>query len=136
VEIPQGAKLIELPKIGDDRGNLSFFESEKHVPFKIARTYWVYDVPGGGTRGGHAFQHTHEMIVSLSGSFDVVVHDGKSSARFLLNRSYVGLVIPAKTWRNLENFSTNAVALVVASRIYDEDDYVRDFEIFVQSKGL
>ena len=123
-------KIINLPKIADPRGNLSFFESENQIPFKIKRTYWIYDVPGGEVRGSHAFKRSHEFIVSLSGSFDVVLHDGNKEQIIQLNRSYYGVYIPNMIWRTLNNFSTNAVALVVSSTPYDENDYIRDFTEF------
>ena len=121
-------KLINLPKITDPRGNLSFYESVHQIPFEIQRTYWIYDVPGGVERGSHAFKTSHEFIVSLSGSFDVVLHDGKEEKVFHMNRSYYGLYVPNMIWRTLNNFSTNAITLVVASTLYDENDYIRGFE--------
>ena len=123
-------KLINLPKILDLRGNLSFIEEETHLPYKIKRVYWIYDVPGGEHRGGHAFRETDELIVALSGSFDVVLHDGQKDYKFTLNRSYFGVIVPKMMWRQLENFSTNAVALVIASTEYSEADYIRDFNLF------
>src|SRR5665647_1710644 len=105
-------KIIDLPKIEDARGNLSFIEEEKHIPFKIERSYWIYDVPGGQVRGGHAFKVQQELVIALSGSFDVVVEDGKGKQIFPLNRSYYGLYIPAGLWRQMQNFSTNSLALV------------------------
>ena len=123
-------QIIQLPKIEDPRGNLSFFETDNHVPFSIARTYWIYDVPGGEIRGGHAFKQQQEFIIALSGSFEVVLQDGKNEKRFLLNRSYYGLYIPQMIWRRLENFSTNSLALIVSDSVYDEFDYIRDFEIY------
>ena len=123
-------QLIQLPKITDPRGNLSFFESNKHIPFEIKRTYWIYDVPGGEIRGSHAFKESQEFIVALSGSFDVVLHDGKEETRYSLNRSYFGLYVPNLIWRRLENFSTNSLALIVSSVFYDEKDYIRDFSDF------
>ena len=123
-------KLIELPKVLDKRGNLSFFENNKQIPFNIKRTYWIYDVPGGEIRGSHAFKKSHEFIVALSGSFDVVIHDGKEEKKISLNRSYKGLYIPNMLWRRLENFSTNSLALIVSSISYDETDYIRDFNEF------
>ena len=122
--------LINLPKFLDDRGNLSFIEEDTQLPFKIHRVYWIYDVPGGEIRGGHAFRETEEVIVALSGSFDVVLNDGKKEYRFHLNRSYFGVYIPKMMWRMLENFSTNSQALIIASTIYSQDDYIRDFENF------
>jgi len=127
-------RLINLPKFEDPRGNLSFIEENKHIPFKIERTYWIYDVPGGQTRGGHAFKHQQEFIVALSGSFDVVVDDGKTKQIFSLNRSYYGLYIPVGMWRQMENFSTNSLALVLASTDFDENDYIRDYNQFVISR--
>jgi dTDP-4-dehydrorhamnose 3,5-epimerase-like enzyme len=124
------AKIINLPKIVDARGNLSFFENNAPIPFEIKRTYWIYDVPGGESRGGHAFKEQEEFIVALSGSFDVVLNDGKTESRFTLNRSYYGLWVPKMYWRILENFSTNALALITSDRGYDEDDYVRNFDHF------
>ena len=124
------AKIIQLPKILDKRGNLSFFESPNQIPFEIARTYWIYDVPGGEIRGSHAFKEQQEFIVALSGSFDVVLHDGREEIKFSLNRSYYGLFIPKMYWRRMENFSTNALALIVSDKHFDEDDYIRDFEEF------
>ncbi|WP_166413075.1 sugar 3,4-ketoisomerase [Chryseobacterium lacus] len=123
-------KIIQLPKIIDKRGNLSFFENPKQLPFEIARTYWIYDVPGGETRGSHAFKEQQEFIVALSGSFDVVLHDGEKEERFSLNRSNYGLYVPKMYWRRLENFSTNSLALIVSDRGYDANDYIRDFKEF------
>jgi hypothetical protein len=122
--------IINLPKIPDERGNLSFFENHTHIPFSINRTYWIYDVPGGEIRGGHAFKEQQEFIVALSGSFDVVLHDGTEETKFSLNRSYYGLYLPKRIWRSMENFSTNTLALVVSDRAYDEGDYIRDFDAF------
>lgn len=125
---------ISLPKILDDRGNLSVIEEENHIPFKIERVYWIYDVPGGEFRGSHAFKNTHEFIVALSGSFDVVLNDGIKNKKYSLNRSYYGLYIPSMTWRTLKNFSTNSLAVVLASKEYDEDEYIRDFDSFLKMK--
>jgi dTDP-4-dehydrorhamnose 3,5-epimerase-like enzyme len=127
-------KVINLPKIEDPRGNLSFFEGNVHIPFEIERAYWIYDVPGGFARGGHAFKAQHEFIVAMSGSFDVVVDDGENKKTFSLNRSYLGLYIPAQIWREMNNFSTNALALVVSSTTYSEADYIRDYNEFIQYK--
>ncbi|KEY18772.1 sugar 3,4-ketoisomerase [Kaistella antarctica] len=124
------AKIINLPKIIDPRGNLSFFEHPNQLPFEIARTYWIYDVPGGERRGSHAFKEQQEFIIALSGSFDVVLHDGQNEQKFTLNRSYYGLYIPKMLWRTLENFSTNSLALIVSDKSYDGNDYIRDFEEF------
>lgn len=124
-------KIIKLPKISDPRGNLTFIEQMKHIPFEIKRVYWIYDVPGGEMRGGHAFMEQREFIVALSGSFDVVINDGKNEQRNHLNRSYFGLYVPAGLWRHLDNFSTNAVAMVVSSTNYREEDYIRDFDAYL-----
>lgn len=124
-------KIIQLPKILDERGNLSFLEDEIQIPFSIARTYWIYDVPGGEQRGGHAYKELQEFIIALSGSFDIVLHDGTAEKRFTLNRSYNGIYIPKMMWRHLENFSTNSLALIVANKSYDEKDYIRDFDEFL-----
>lgn len=123
-------EIIELPKIIDKRGNLSFFETPRQLPFEIARTYWIYDVPGGETRGSHAFREQQEFIVALSGSFDVVLNDGVKEEKFSLNRSYYGLLIPKMYWRRLENFSTNSLALIVSDKKFDATDYIRDFDEF------
>lgn len=129
--MPEKPQIIELPKILDRRGNLSFIEGAgKHVPFAIRRTYWIYDVPGGEVRGGHAYRENREFVVALSGSFDVVLHDGMQEYRYHLNRSYYGLYVPQMMWRSMENFSTNALALVLSSTEYSADDYIRDFDIF------
>ncbi len=127
-------KIIELPKFLDQRGNLSFVEQLNHIPFEIKRTYWIYDVPGGEARGGHAFHLNQEFIVALSGAFDVVVDDGKSKQTFTLNRSYYGLYVPAGLWREMLNFSTNAVALEFGSVPYDEKDYVNDHGEYLKLK--
>jgi oxalate decarboxylase/phosphoglucose isomerase-like protein (cupin superfamily) len=124
------ASLINLPRILDQRGNLSFVESENHLPFKVQRLYWIYDVPGGEMRGGHAFRENEELIIALSGSFDVVLHDGKNEYRYQLNRSYYGLYVPNMLWRSLDNFSTNSLAIILSSVPYRETDYIRDFETF------
>ena len=124
------AKIIQLPKILDKRGNLSFFESPNQIPFEIKRTYWIYDVPGGEVRGSHAFREQQEFIIALSGSFDIVLNDGLKEEKFSLNRSYYGLLIPKMYWRRLENFSTNSLALIVSDKPYNENDYVRNFEEF------
>ena len=126
----EGVELIELPKILDKRGNLSFFENSNQIPFDIKRTYWIYDVPGGELRGSHAFKKSHEFIIALSGSFDIVLNDGNKEKKYSLNRSYHGLYVPNLLWRRLENFSTNSLALIVSSISYDGDDYIRDFEEF------
>ena len=124
--------IIQLPKFLDARGNLSFIEQNNHIPFKIERTYWIYDVPGGEKRGGHAYKNNEELIVALSGSFDVIVNDGKEKKTFSLNRSYYGLYVPKGTWREMQNFSTNSLALILSSTNYDESDYIRDYDEFMQ----
>lgn len=128
--------IINLPKILDKRGNLSFIEAKKHIPFMIQRSYWIYDVPGGEVRGGHAYRENKEFIVALSGSFDVVLHDGLKEQVFHLNRSYYGLYVPQMMWRRMENFSTNSLALVLSSTNYEQTDYIRDFEQFKQETQL
>jgi hypothetical protein len=129
-------KIVNLPKILDNRGNLSFIEEEGHIPFKIKRVYWIYDVPGGEFRGSHAFKKTEELIVALSGSFDVVLHDGINESRFSLNRSYHGIYVPRMVWRKLDNFSTNSLALILASTAYNENDYIRDFNEFMSIRHV
>ena len=128
-------KIIELPKFLDARGNLSFAENFKQVPFEIKRTYWVYDVPGGECRGGHAYKRNEEFIIALSGAFDVTVDDGHERKTFSLNRSYYGLYVPNGLWREMENFSTNSFALEFGSTQYDPEDYIRDYSEFLAFKG-
>jgi dTDP-4-dehydrorhamnose 3,5-epimerase-like enzyme len=123
-------RIISLPKIPDDRGNLSFIESGRPIPFIIKRVYWIYDVPGGELRGGHAYKTLQEFFVALSGSFDVAIDDGNEKKIISLNRSYMGLYVPKMIWRHLENFSTNAVCMILASDIYKESDYLRDYRFF------
>ena len=125
-----GVRMLQLPRIADPRGNLTFVEGQKHVPFEIARVYTIYNVPGGERRGGHAYRTLQEVVISLSGSFDVVLSDGRDTQRVSLARAYYGLYIPRMVWRHMENFSTNGIALVLASQHYDEADYFRDYEIF------
>ena len=127
-------ELIELPKIEDIRGNLSFLEGNNHIPFKIKRCYWIYDVPGGEKRGGHAFKEQKEIIIALSGSFDVIVDDGNEKRKFALNRSYFGLYIPEGYWRQIESFSTNSLALILSSTDYNEQDYIRRYDEFLKYK--
>jgi hypothetical protein len=122
--------IINLPKILDIRGNLSFIEENNHIPFKIERSYWIYDVPGGEARGGHAYKENQEFIIALSGSFDVILNEGSEREVFSLNRSYYGLYIPKGYWRKMENFSTNSLALVIASTKFDLNDYLYDFDEF------
>ncbi|MFA6738582.1 MAG: FdtA/QdtA family cupin domain-containing protein [Bacteroidales bacterium] len=130
------ATIIQLPKFEDLRGNLSFIEEFKHIPFKIERTYWIYDVPGGEIRGGHAFKEQQELIVALSGSFDVVVDDGIKKQTFSLNRSYYGLYVPKGLWRQMQNFSTNSLALVLSSTKFNEDDYIRVYDEFLKFRRI
>ena len=126
-------RIIELPKITDPRGNLTFIEGNRHIPFEIKRVYYLYDVPGGATRGGHAHKKLEQFIIAISGSFDVVLDDGYERKRFHLNRSYFGLYIPPMTWRELDNFSSASVCLVLASQKYDESDYYRDYAEFIKA---
>lgn len=127
-------RIVNLPKFLDARGNLSFVEQENHIPFAIKRTYWLYDVPGGECRGGHAYKENQEFIVALSGSFDVILDDGKEKKVFTLNRSYYGLYVPKGLWREMDNFSTNSLAMILSSTYYDADDYVRDYDEFIKLK--
>ena len=127
------AKLIQLPKILDRRGNLTFIEGNQHIPFEIKRTYWIYDVPGGETRGGHAFKEQQEFIVALSGSFDVIIDDGINRKTIQLNRSYFGLYIPKGIWRQMENFSTNSLAMILASS-FSLDDYIFDYDKYCSNR--
>ena len=123
--------LIDLPKINDERGNLTFIETERHVPFSIQRVFYLYDVPGGSLRAGHALKSCHQFIIAISGSFDVVLDDGAERRRFPLNRSHYGLYVTPLTWREIDNFSSNSVCLVLASAAYSESDYYRDYESFL-----
>lgn len=125
------AKILGLPKIEDPRGNLSIIEQFKQIPFEIKRTYWIYDVPGGKDRGAHAYKENEEFIVALSGSFDVELDDGRNKQTFSLNRSYFGVYVPKGMWRTMKNFSTNSLALVLSSTDYDKDDYIMDYEEFL-----
>lgn len=129
------ARIVNLPKIEDDRGNLSFVEELTHIPFRIERSYWLYDVPGGGDRDGHAFKTNDEFIIALSGSFDVVLNDGHEERHFYLNRSYFGLYVPHGLWREIRDFSTNSFAMILSSATYDANDYVRDYGEFVKLKA-
>jgi len=127
----ENCQIINLPKISDPRGNLSFIEGGQHIPFDIQRVYYLYDVPGGSDRGSHAHKNLHQFIVAMSGSFDVVLDDGKEKKRFHLNRSYNGLYVCPMMWRDLDNFSSGAVCMVLASSHYSEDDYIRDYSQFL-----
>lgn len=130
----EDVRIIQFPKILDDRGNLSFIEEGNHIPFEIKRIYWIYDVPGGEVRGGHAYYALDEVIIALSGSFDVVVRDGGSKEKlFSLNQSFYGLMVPKMIWRQLINFSTNSTALILASTSYNEDDYIRDYSDYIKA---
>ena len=127
-------RMISLPKITDPRGNLTFIEGDNHIPFDIQRVYYLYDVPGGAERGGHAHKDLHQLIIAMSGSFDVVLDDGREKKRIHLNRSYNGLYVCPMIWRELDNFSTGAVCMVLASSKYDEDDYFRDYGDFMRAR--
>lgn len=127
----ENCKLIELPKISDPRGNLSFIDGGQHIPFEIKRVYYLYDVPGGSDRGSHAHKRLKQFIVAMSGSFDVVLDDGKQNKRFHLNRSYYGLYVCPMMWRDLDNFSSGAVCMVLASTHYNAADYIRDYSKFL-----
>lgn len=129
-------KIIELPKISNAQGNLTFIEGNNHIPFDIRRVYYLYDVPGGAIRGGHAHKELHQLIVAMSGSFDIVINDGNEKQRFHLNRSYQGLYICPMIWRELDNFSSGSVCMVLASNLYDEDDYYRDYDNFMKASGI
>ena len=125
--------IINLPRIFDPRGNLSFAENQTQLPFEIRRAYWIYDVPGGTERGGHAYRENTEFVIALSGSFDVLLDNGTSEERISLNRSYYGLLIPKLVWRTMVNFSTNSLALVLSSTEYDPEDYIRDYQEFLKA---
>ena len=133
--VDNSVRLMELPKVNDPRGNLTVIESGTSVPFKVMRDYWIYDVPSGMWRDGHAFKVQQEFIVALSGSFDVVVNDGHGEQTFHLNRPQIGLYVPRMTWRRIDNFSTNSVALVLSSTRYDPDDYIEDLADFMRLKA-
>ncbi len=125
-------KIIDLPKMEDPRGNLTFIEEDNQIPFKIERVYWIYDVPGGQIRGGHAFKVQQEIVIALSGSFDVVIDSGSEKRIYSLNRSYYGLFIPAGLWRQMKNFSTNSLAMVITSTKFSEIDYIRNYDEFLK----
>jgi hypothetical protein len=124
-------QLVNLPKIDDPRGNLTFIEGHKHVPFEIKRVFYLYDVPGGAERGGHALKKCHQFLIAMSGSFDVIIYDGKEQQRIHLNRSYHGLHLPPMIWREMDNFSSGAVCLALASEPYSEGDYFRDYNDYL-----
>lgn len=126
-------KLIDLPKINDPRGNLTFLETARHVPFEFSRVFYLYDVPGGDSRAGHALKTCHQFLIAISGSFDVILYDGREKQRYHLNRSYYGLYVPPLIWRELDNFSSGSVCLVLASEYYDEKDYFRDYSVFLKA---
>ncbi|MHC0065214.1 sugar 3,4-ketoisomerase [Nostoc sp. UIC 10890] len=129
----ENCKLIELPKITDPRGNLTFIEENRHIPFEFKRVFYLYDVPGGANRAGHALKNCNQFIIAMSGSFDVILNDGYEQKCYHLNRSYYGLYIPALTWREIDNFSSGSVCMVLASSVYDEADYYRDYQKFLAS---
>ena len=126
-------RILELPKINDPRGNLTFVESERNIPFAIKRVYYLYDVPGGATRAGHGHKELHQLMIAISGSFDVNIDDGKCKKQFHLDRSYLGLYIPPMTWRDITNFSSGSVCVVLASDFYEESDYFRHYEDFLKA---
>jgi dTDP-4-dehydrorhamnose 3,5-epimerase-like enzyme len=137
VEFGRGRSgVIRLPVVPDARGNLTFIEGQKHIPFEIRRVYYLYDVPSGASRGGHAHRELQQLLIALSGSFDVLVDNGKTKERFSLNRSHVGLYIGPFLWREIDNFSSNAICLVLASKPYDENDYFRTYDGFIQALEL
>ena len=129
-------RLIDLPKVADPRGNLTFIEGGRHVPFDIQRVYYLYDVPGGAERGGHAHRGLHQLIIAMSGSFDVILDDGRERKRIHLNRSYYGLYVCPMIWRELDNFSSGSVCMALASNFYDESDYYREYDEYLLAKGL
>ena len=130
----ENCKLIELPKISDPRGNLTFIEGSRHVPFDIRRVYYTYDVPGGTDRGGHAHKTLNQLIIAMSGSFDITLDDGFNKKKFHLNRSYQGLIICPMIWRDIDNFSSGSVCMVLASNFYDALDYYRDYNDFLKAR--
>lgn len=132
----ESVRIVDLPKILDERGNLTFLEGDRHIPFTIVRTYWIYDVPGGEQRGGHAFKEQEELIIALSGSLDVVVNDGMQEKHFYLNRSYFGLYIPNGLWRKMENFSTNSLVLVLSNTKYSNIDYIYDYDEYIEWRKI
>jgi hypothetical protein len=133
---PHGCRLIDLPRIAEPRGNLTFVENGRHIPFDIRRVYYLYDIPGGAERGGHAHRRLQQLLIAIAGSFDVVVDDGHQRQRYHLNRSYFGLYLPPMTWRELDNFSSGSVCLVLASEPYDEADYYRHYQDYLNDLGV
>jgi hypothetical protein len=129
----QSCRIVALPKISDPRGNLTFVEGERHVPFQLKRVFYLYDVPGGADRGGHALKRCHQFLIAMSGSFDVLLYDGKEKERVHLNRSYYGLHIPPMVWREMDNFSSGSVCLALASEVYDPKDYYRDYSEYLKA---
>ena len=126
----QHCRIVDLPKVEDPRGNLTFIEGERHVPFDIKRVYYLYDVPGGSHRGGHAHRDLHQLLIAMSGSFDILLDDGRTKFKYHMNRSYYGLYIPPMIWREIDNFSSGSVCMVLASQYFSEDDYFRDYADF------
>lgn len=131
----QHCRIIDLPKVEDPRGNLTYIEADKHVPFDIRRVYYLYDVPGGSHRGGHAHKDLHQLLIAMSGSFDILLDDGRTKFKYHMNRSYYGLYIPPMIWREIDNFSSGSVCMVLASEHYLESDYYRDYDQFRQAKA-
>ena len=131
----QHCKIVDLPKIEDPRGNLTFIEGGQHIPFDIKRVYYLYDVPGGSSRGGHAHKALHQLLIAMSGSFDILLDDGEEKVKYHMNRSYYGLYIPPMTWREIDNFSSGSVCMVLASAHYEEADYFRDYSEFCKALG-
>jgi len=131
----EDCRVIDLPKIEDARGNLTFIENSNHIPFDISRVYYLYDVPGGSDRGAHAHKNLHQFMIAMAGSFDVLLDDGRNTRKFTLNRSYFGIYICPMMWRYIDNFSSGAVCMVLASAPYDETDYIRDYTAFRQAVG-
>lgn len=132
----QHCRIVDLPKVEDPRGNLTFIEGERHVPFDIKRVYYLYDVPGGSHRGGHAHRDLHQLLIAMSGSFDILLDDGRTKFKYHMNRSYYGLYIPPMIWREIDNFSSGSVCMVLASQYFSEDDYFRDYSDFRQKALL
>ena len=132
----RNCRVIELPKTSDPRGNLTFIEGGRHIPFSIQRVYYLYDVPGGAERGGHAHKELHQLIIAMSGSFDVILDDGREKKRIHLNRSYYGLYVCPMIWRELDNFSSGSVCMALASNLYDESDYYREYDNYLVAQGL